>query len=221
MSENLAEVYEQSWGEFESLKHLYVGTGMFIAGTLAVVIAIILATSTNVIPNHSVSEHWELAGIIAGIGFPAVFSGVFIVLPSNTRRTVIALVGAAVVLAGVTGFTVVFPHQWHGDTPNYSIYVVGTYAIGAGALFYSMFSSIVDFKTRNDPGGTVTIKVTREGETEYIEVPRSELRNGGSGLGFIGQQPDGNVETQTNTPSTSTGDQVPADKSRSWPEQRN
>lgn len=223
MSESLSDVYEENLGEFESLRHLYIGTALFIIGVLAVATGIVVST-TEILAGYGLNtwQHWEVAGVIAGLGLPTAFMGIFSVLPSNTRRTRLAALGTTICVIGVVMFFHFFPHQWHGDTPDYTLQIVSTYALGAGIAFWCTFGSIVDFKTRNDPGGTVTLEVTRQGETHYVEVDKSELDSGAGGVGFFGETPDGNVETQTNNPEqTSTaqhGDNVPADADRDWPE---
>jgi hypothetical protein len=71
----------------------------------------------------------------------------------------------------------------------------GIYFLGALTTFWCLFVGIANFKTRNDPGGTVTMEVTRQGETKVIEVDRSTAR-GGVGLGGSASGPTATVGAQ-------------------------
>jgi hypothetical protein len=77
----------------------------------------------------------------------------------------------------------------------------GVYFFGLITTFWWLFVGIANFKTRNAPGGTVTMEVTRQGETKVIEVPA----NGVGSVGLFGSQPDGGVETQTGPEGTGDG----------------
>lgn len=57
------------------------------------------------------------------------------------------------------------------------------YFLGLVVTFWCLFTTVVNFKTCNDPGGTVTMEVMRKGETEVVEVERSR---GFSSIGVFG-----------------------------------
>ncbi|OTF05690.1 hypothetical protein B9G38_12540, partial [Halorubrum sp. SD612] len=86
----------------------------------------------------------------------------------------------------------------------------GVYFFGAATTLWSVFVGVANFKTRNDPGGTVSMEVTHKGETKVVEVPRDQL-SGPGGIGLLGGTPDGDVETQTNRPDDgSAGSATPS-----------
>jgi hypothetical protein len=202
MTHSLSDAYEHNSGEFESLTHLYAGTMLFIIGLLAVIVATVLSTIDPVF-SLSINQQWTISGVLAGVGLPTTFVGVLVLFPSPSKRATRAFVGVAVSLIAVLLFVYAFPNAWYGDTPNYSVYVIGLYLIGSSLTFSQVFLNVADFKERNDPVGTVELEVVREGKTEVVEVEESAVREYDSSLGFIGNQPRDYVETQTNTTTSS------------------
>lgn len=221
---SLAEVYGSTGSA--SLRRLYFGTGIFIASTVLIVSAILIA-STDVLAFLSVGTFGarRIAGILAGLGVPGVLVGIFTVLPASRRERATAAIGASVCIFGVVLFAQVYPSRWYGATADHlTLPVAVVYFIGVITVLWALFTAIANFKTRNDPGGTVTIKRTIGGETRYVDVPVSELEGktidelGTGGVGVLGTidrdaveaDPPGNVipeETAEiiNTPGTQTG----------------
>jgi len=204
---SLAEVYE-GLGEDASYEQLVAGTGLFGCGALLVVGGIVLAT-TNPLSAFDVPawQAWEPAAVMAGLGLPAVFVGIFTVLPAGRRVRAAAVVGSGVAVLGVALFEYAYPHRWVGDPTDLTAVVTLVYAVGVIATFWCLFVGVANFKTRNDPGGSVTLEITRGGETRVVEVDRADLPEaieaakgdaGGGSVGVLGQTPDGSVPTQTN-----------------------
>jgi len=135
--------------------------------------------------------------------------GVMTVLPADRRTRAAAVVGAAVMCLGVALFAHAYPHQWVGgpspELTNLTLPTAGVYFFGAATMLWSVFVGVANFKTRNDPGGTVTMEVTHKGETKIIEVERDQI-GGMGGVGLLGGTPDGDIETQTNRPGAPEGD---------------
>jgi hypothetical protein len=99
-----------------------------------------------------------------------------------------------------------YPCQWSGSNcgaglMDLTLPTVGVYFFGLITTFWWLFVGIANFKTRNAPGGTVRMEVTRQGETKIVEVPKP----GAGSVGLFGSQPDGGVETQTGTEGTGDG----------------
>jgi hypothetical protein len=140
----------------------------------------------------------ELAGVLAGLGLPAAFLGSFAVLPASRRARAAAVIGASLSVFGVVLFREAYPYEWVGSTsgPDLTLPVVVVYFLGTITLFWCLFVAVANFKTRNDPGGTVRMEVTEEGTTRVLEVTGSVPGLGG--IGLFGKNPDGEVETQTN-----------------------
>lgn len=189
---SLSEVYEPD-AEYEtSLRRLYAGLGLFSLGTLLVVAAIVVGT-TSLHGTGAASR--ELAGILAGFGVPAVFLGIFAVLPAGRRTRAAAGVGAAVAVLGVMLFVHAYPCQWvtsncANGRPLLTLPVTVVYFSGVITTFFCLFVGVANFKSRNSPGGTAQVEVTAQGETRVIEVPKSELSKFSGSLGVLGSTPD-------------------------------
>ncbi|MFB6281738.1 MAG: ribonuclease BN [Haloferacaceae archaeon] len=196
---SLGEVYGPDARRETSTGRLYAGIGLFSAGVLLVVAGIVVATTGVARANGAtLYEAREYAGILAGIGVPAVFLGILTVLPADRHTRAAAGVGAAIAALGVGLFTHAYPCQWSGancatTTADLTLPTVGTYFLGALIAFWYLFVGIANFKRRNDPGGTARLEVTRQGETEIVEV---DPRKKGS-VGFGKGTPDGSAATQT------------------------
>lgn len=203
---SLSEVYEDG-GRSTSLRQLYLGVGLFVAG-VALVVAGILTAGTGLITSmgYSLGDARLFGGTLGGLGVPLVMLGVMSVLPASRNTRAAAIVGASIMALGVAMFVHAYPCQWIGNTcttelTDLTLATAGIYFLGAATTFWCLFVGVANFKTRNDPGGTVTMEVTHKGETKVVEVDKSRL-DGLGGIGFLGGTPDGDVETQTNTPGT-------------------
>jgi hypothetical protein len=209
---SLSEVYtgEGRSGEHRpDLRRLYAGVGLFLAGALLVLSGLLVAVTdvlytTATMEGLTNSRH--VGGVLGGLGVPAVFLGVLTILPSARRTRAAAIVGASIAVLGVGMFWHAYPCQWSGarcgaGLMDLTLPTAGVYFFGLITTFWWLFVGIANFKTRNAPGGTVTMEVTRQGETKVIEVPR----NGAGSVGLLGSQPDGGAETQTGPEGTGDG----------------
>ncbi len=191
---SLGETYERRVG-VASRQQVLLGTALFIVGAVLVVTAILLGGTGLLVGNGvSVLDAREIAGILAGVGIPAVFVGITIVLPGARLHRIAAGVGAALALVGVWLFQVVYPENWYasaGVPTNLVLLLLLVYFTGVLITFWSLFTAVATFKTRNDPGGTVSLRVGSEGPTiRAVEAVQTEFQNAGkaisSGLGGIG-----------------------------------
>ena len=215
---SLGETYDRRAGE-ASQRRVYLGTGLFAAGALLVVGGI-LAGGTGVLINNGFGQYEsrEIAGILAGLGVPAVFIGIFSVLPANRLQRAAAAVGAGLAVLGVMLFRATYPYLYvpgSGGVPSQgTLAFILVYAAGIITTFWCLFTAVATFKTRNDPGGTVTLTVTKDGETHTVEVPaenvesaREKLASGSvGGVGVFGGVDDPTQETRANAsePAPST-----------------
>lgn len=197
---SLTEVYRGGGGA--GLRRLYAGVVLFGVGAVLVTAGLVVA-STDLGASLGLDQFRarELAGVLGGLGLPAVLFGTMVALPRASRRLqATAAVGALVCLAGVGMFTRWYPVDWvggSGDT-TMTLVVSATYFVGAIVTSWCLFTAVANFKARNDPGGTVSLEITKEGETRVIEVSNDELRGKLGGIGMLGATPDGDTETQTN-----------------------
>jgi hypothetical protein len=185
---SLGEVYHGDDRSGPSLRQIYAGAGLFFVGIALVVAGIVVATTDVLLGGGTtLLDVREYGGILAGLGVPAVFLGISAVLPAERTTRAAAGIGASVAVLGVALFAHAYPCRWSGANcapgmVDLTLPTAGVYFLGALTTFWCLFVGVANFKTRNDPGGTVTMEVTRQGETKVIEVDRSTAR-GGVGLG--------------------------------------
>ena len=197
---SLTEVYRGTGGA--GLRRLYAGVALFGTGAILVTTGLVVA-STGIGSRFGLGLYSsrEFAGVLGGVGFPAVLLGTMVALPRASRglRTA-AAVGAAVCLLGVAMFVNWYPVDWIGGSGNttMTMVVAATYFLGTILTTWSLFTAVANFKARNDPGGTISLEITKAGETRVVEVSNDELRGKLGGIGVLGGTPDGEAETQTN-----------------------
>ena len=207
---DLSSVYEREVGVAASRKRVFFGLVLFAVGAAAIVAGIVVATTAlGDQLGLGVFEARELAGVLAGLGLPAAFIGSFVLLPARRRLRAAAGIGAALSVFGVVLFREAYPYQWVGSPapgPDLTLPVTAVYFVGMCTTFWCLFLAVANFKTRNDPGGTVRMQVTEEGTT-VLEVSGKVPGLGSTGsmpglgsVGLFGRNPDGEVETQTNRP---------------------
>jgi hypothetical protein len=206
---SLTEVYEGYVRTVTTPRRLYFGASLFAGGTAMVVGAIAVAT-TGVGAQLGLGQIGarRLAGVLAGLGLPAAFLGVFAVHPAGPTTRAASLIGAGVSVLGVALFGVAYPQQWFGAGDPLAAVTVVVYFAGAVTTLACMFAALATFQTRNDPGGTARMEITEEGRVQLVE--RADLDAGGStpfsatgSVGLFGKGPDGTVRTQTNRESQS------------------
>jgi hypothetical protein len=202
---SLGEAYGGTRGA--TPRRLYAGVVLFLAGAALVGVGIVVAgTDLLLSRGFTLGEAREIAGILGGVGVPAVFLGILSVLPSSRRNRATAVIGACVSLLGVAMFQYAYPCRWIGANcgvaTDLTLPTVGVYFLGTLTAFWALFVGVATFKARNDPGGTARLDVVRKGETRIVEVDRSR---GFGGVGFFGATPDGEVETQTSGGRAATG----------------
>lgn len=187
---SLADVYDRRDGRGYQVGHrrLMLGMGLFLAGTILAVVALVVA-STEILESVGVGLYGarRIAGVLGGLGIPAVFLGLFVVLPASERVRAAAGVGAIIAILGVILFSAVYPHQWLGAgvERHYTFETAAVYFIGALLTFWCLFVGIANFKARNDPGGTIDFEIRKAGRTRVVEVEPDTSRQPG-GVGVLG-----------------------------------
>jgi hypothetical protein len=200
---SLSEVYAGGVGAVASRRRQLLGTGLFVVGAAMVVGAIPIATTgLRVEVGLGVYEARELAGVLAGLGLPGVFVGIFTVLPAGRVTRAAAAIGASIAVLGVTMFSVAYPNGWLANDPTLAVATTVLYATGTLVTFWCLFVGVATFQTRNKPGGTARIEITDEGTVRVVTQDQDGIPGFGS-VGMFGTGPDGDVETQTNQSSES------------------
>ncbi|ARS88621.1 DUF7139 domain-containing protein [Natrarchaeobaculum aegyptiacum] len=236
---SLTEVYDGNAREVSSLRRLKAGTALVVLGALLSIVALLLATTdllagvaatigdpfgtveATARANADQYAAVRVAGVLAGLGVPAALVGVFIVLPAGRWVRAAGAISASLCLFGVTLFWYAYPLHWRGVGDDLTLQVSAVYLLGLFVALWCLFTAVVNFKTRNDPGGMLEMYVTQHNQTivEAPEEPEPEPDTSGfGGVGFFGATPDGEVETQTNAPAGSADDTQRASRSQPTPE---
>jgi len=197
---SLTEVYEGHVRTVTTSRRLSLGAGLFAVGAAMVVGSIAVAT-TDLGAGLGLSLYGarELAGVLAGLGLPAAFLGVFVVLPAGRVTRAVSIIGAAVSVLGVALFRVAYPYRWLAAGDPLALATVVVYFAGAITALGCLFVGLATFKTRNDPGGTARMEITEAGRVRLVED--TDTGTGPGSVGFLGSDPDGDVTTQTNRES--------------------
>ncbi|MFC7006754.1 DUF7139 domain-containing protein [Halalkalicoccus salilacus] len=192
----LTEVYTGA-GADASTRRLALGGGLFAVGVALAALGALFGT-TELLSGfgYGIYESRRIAGVLAGFGVPAVFSGIVTVLPATRRVRVAAAGGATLAACGVLWFWMAYPADWAGYGRNLTLPVTALYLLGTTVTFACLFVGVARFKTRNAPGGTVSLDVVRKGETRFVEVERPA---GVGSVGLIGT-PSDTSETPTAPP---------------------
>jgi hypothetical protein len=206
---DLSEVY-QGGRTVVTPQQRWLGMSVFAVGVLLVVGAIPVATTElSSWFGLDVYQARQTAGVLAGFGLPAVFVGIFVVLPASNATRAAAAIGASLAVFGVALFSYAYPYQWLANNPRLALATTAVYAAGTLVTFWCLFVAVATFKTRNDPGGTARIEITEEGQVRVISTG-SDTTFGSGGtpsipgfgsVGLFGGEPDGTVPTQTNDES--------------------
>ncbi len=195
---SLTDVYDGGVGTATGLRRRLLGAGLFALGAGMVVGAIPVGTTGLAAEvGLGVYEARELAGVLAGLGLPAVFVGIFAVLPAGRVTRAAAAIGASVAVLGVALFAAAYPYEWISNRPTLAVVTTAIYSVGTLVTFWCLFVGLALFKRRNDPGGTARVEVTDEGSIRVVTGDGREASGQGS-VGTFGSGPDGDVDTQTN-----------------------
>lgn len=169
---SLSEAYERRRGDDGSRRRRLTGATIFTLGAAAVLVAVILST-TDVGAGFGwdIYEARRLAGVVGGVGAPALLIGVVVALPAGRRQRLLVGGGSLICLVAVGLFWIAYPERWYGVTPDHLTFeVAAVYAVGVLVALWYVLSAVATFRARNDPRGTVTVEVTKGGETTVVEV---------------------------------------------------
>lgn len=167
---SLSETYTGG-GADASVRRRTLGVGLFAAGVSMIVFGTVAAT-TDLLAGfgYGLYDARRVAGALAGFGVPALLLGVVTVLPAGRRVRAPSVAGAALAALATVWFWSVYPAHWAGYGLDRTLPVTGLYLAGLTLVAAGLFVGVAGFRTRNDPGGTVSLSVLRKGETRIVEV---------------------------------------------------
>ncbi len=169
---SLGEAYDRNRFGDRDPRRVYAGGALGLAGALAVLVAIILVAIGG-----DATAFKAYAGLLAGLGIPAMLLGVVFVLPADRRERVGVLAGAFITTAGVWLFWHAYPTQWTRTANSMAFETVFVYALGGAIALWFVFTALATTRLRNNPQGTVRLELVRQGETRTVEVSRDRYRS--------------------------------------------
>lgn len=219
---SLTDVYRRRVGAVASRRRVLAGGALFALGAGLTALGVVLATTdVGALLGLGTYGAREAAGVLAGLGLPAVFVGVFAVLPASRVTRAAAAIGASLCLFAVALFVHAYPAHWPGAPaadPLLALLTLSTYFVGALTTGWCLFVAVATFRTRKAPGGAAEMRITEEGRIKLVRGPGDRDRGGSvgglggvGGVGLFGSDPDGSVPTQTGGVGSSGTDRTVSD----------
>ena len=176
--ENLGDAYGGRRWEGRDPRRVLAGGALALAGALAVVLAILVATTplADLLGASDIRAAEKLGGTIGSLGVPAMFVGIVAVLPSSRREQVGVIAGAGLCLVGTLLFQVAYPYNWTTGPRTLAFETTIVFLVGACVAFWFVFTAMASFRLRNNPQGTVTLELTHRGESKTVHVSPEEYR---------------------------------------------
>ncbi|MFP9191962.1 permease [Natrialbaceae archaeon A-CW1-1] len=140
----LFDLYRRYIGEPDDRTDIYVGFGLFLGGIgLAVIALVVFLWGTTY--DHGSSEYFNWlrpAYALGMVSLPALMLGIVVLLPSERRMRYISAGSLALTAAAAVGFVLAYPSNWlYND--DYSILIVGTYAVGLAGVTASTGAALI------------------------------------------------------------------------------
>jgi hypothetical protein len=162
---SLDKAYDQRWTGVRDPQRVGVGLTLVGVGALGVVAAVVLLAIGG-----DTTAAKQTAGIVAGVGIPLLLLGTVVVLPASRHNRLGVAAGTALTGLGVALFWYAYPSRWTRTADSLAFETLTLYAVGCAVALWFVFSALVSYRLRNNPVGTVSLEVVREGETQTIEV---------------------------------------------------
>jgi hypothetical protein len=168
---SLDEAYSRGSVTERDSRRVAGGLALGVTGALAVFAAIV-----HVAVAGDTTLAKAQAGVLAGLGVPAMFLAVVLVLPATRRARVGVVAGSALSVAGAWLFWQAYPTQWTRTADSMAFETVMVYGLGGAIALWFVFSAVASFRRRNTPQGTVELEVVRQGQTKTVEVSRDRYQ---------------------------------------------
>jgi len=159
-------------------RRVVFGAAVSLAGVGALLAALLVVTTplSRLVGAGDPLAAKHLAGVLAGLGGPAILLGVVAVLPSKRRQQLGVIAGAGISAGGVWLFSYAYPTRWVLADDPLVFETAIVYFIGGFVALWFVFVALANFRRRNSPHGTVAMEIKTEGETRRVEVSQSEFQ---------------------------------------------
>jgi hypothetical protein len=168
---SLDEAYNRGSVTERDSRRVAGGLALGVTGALAIFAAIVLVAIAG---DTTLAK--AQAGVLAGMGIPAMFLSVVFVLPASRRARLGVVAGSALSVAGTWLFWQAYPMNWTRTANSMAFETVMLYGVGGAVALWFVFTAVASFRRRNNPQGTVELEVVRQGQTKTVEVSRDRYR---------------------------------------------
>jgi hypothetical protein len=169
---SLDEAYDHGGSEIARSRRVSAGLALLAVGALGVAVAVAFVG----VAGHKTTAK-SYAGVLAGLGIPAMLLGVVVVLPAGNRERIGVLAGTALAAVGVWLFWHTYPARWTRTADPLAFETLSVYGLGCAVALWFVFRSIASFRRHNVPQGTVELEIVRHGKTRTIEVDEKQYRS--------------------------------------------
>lgn len=169
---SLDEAYTRNRSGARDPRRTVVGLVLVGAGVFALLIAMGVVWF-----NGDGTGAKRFAGTIAGLGIPGLLLGVVVVLPASRRTRLGVVLGTVTASLGVFLFRYAYPDRWTRTPEPLAFETAMLYGLGCAVALWFVFRAIATFRLRNNPQGTVTLEVVRQGETKTVRVTDEQYAN--------------------------------------------
>jgi hypothetical protein len=175
---SLAEAYDGASWDGRDPRRVATGGALFVLGAFAVVAAILVVSTPagSLVGATADTAAKRLAGMLTGLGIPAMFLGVVVVLPASRRERVGVLAGASLTVVGVALFAHAYPVYWTQTSRSLAFPTAMVYFAGGAVSLWFVLSAVANYTLRNNPEGPVRLELTIEGENRTVSVSRANYR---------------------------------------------
>jgi hypothetical protein len=176
--EGLGDAYARRRWKGRDPRRIAAGAVVGVLGVLALVAALLIVTTpiSDLFGLSDIRAAEKAAGTVGGLGVPALFLSVVVVLPSSRREQIGVCIGTLFCLIGVGLFQIAYPTKWTNGAETLAFETTMAYFIGTSLAFWFVFRAMAGFQKRNDPQGTVRIELTRQGKSKTVRVSQKEYR---------------------------------------------
>jgi hypothetical protein len=176
--ENLGDAYGGRRWNGRDPRRIAAGVVLGVAGVAALVTAILVVTTSlsAMLGITDLRTAEKLAGVLGGLGIPALFLSVVVVLPSSRRQQLGVVLGNAGCLVGIGLFVRAYPARWTNGAETLAFETTMAYFLGSCLALWFVLTAMAGFRIRNNPGGTVRLELKHEGGTETVQVSPDEYK---------------------------------------------
>lgn len=145
VGERLVALYRRYVGEPDRLRDVYLGFGLFFGGIALGVLGLIVFLVGSLQPesNFAFWQFREVAISLVGVGVPAFFVSITILLPVGRKTEYAAAFGGVVTLVAIGIFVWSYPYHWNVAGRDESAFGVSTYAVGLAIMVAAIGSALV------------------------------------------------------------------------------